>query len=297
MIYIYLFKKKKMGRAQKLKKQRKEEEIKKQQASEEKSKIFWVTLATILIVVVGGYFLNNWYQSNKGDNMNNKQVVIHTNMGDIKLALYPEAAPKTVENFIGHAQDGYYDGTLFHRVIQNFMIQGGDPLSKDDDPSNDGTGGESIWGSPFEDEINSKSLGLSDDQISSLEAQGYIYDESLSSYNVEPGVIAMANSGPNTNASQFFIVTEQAQPHLDGKHTVFGKVVEGMDVVRTIAAVEVNESDRPLENVVINSMEVVEAETVDESSGEDDLSDPIDLDLGNVEVVGGDDFSIEFEEK
>jgi len=138
-------------------------------------------------------------------NQENKIVLIETNKGDIKLELYMKDAPKTVENFVKLASENFYDGIKFHRVMSDFMIQTGDPLSKDDNPANDGTGGP---GYSFEDEINS--------------------------HKVEVGSLAMANSGPNTNGSQFFIVTKRAQPHLDGKHTVFGKVLEGMNVVTSI---------------------------------------------------------------
>ena len=139
------------------------------------------------------------------DNGANEVAVIETNKGNIKLELFTNDAPKTVENFVKLASENFYDEIKFHRVISDFMIQTGDPLSKDDDPANDGTGGP---GYSFEDEINF--------------------------HKVEVGSLAMANSGPNTNGSQFFIVTERAQPHLDGKHTVFGKVLEGMEVVRNI---------------------------------------------------------------
>ena len=116
-----------------------------------------------------------------------RNVVLTTSKGEIKLELYENAAPKTVENFVKLAKEGFYDGTKFHRVIPEFMIQGGDPLSKTDDPRT-GTGGP---GYVFADEINPKSLGLSDEAIAALEAQGYRYDFSLSSLKVEPGVIAM----------------------------------------------------------------------------------------------------------
>lgn len=158
------------------------------------------------------------------------RVAMVTDKGTINLELYSKVAPKTVINFIKLGQEGFYNGTKFHRVIADFMIQGGDPLSKTDDPKV-GSGGP---GYAFEDEINPKALGLSDDQIKQLEAEGYKYDFTLNSLPVDVGAIAMANSGPNTNGSQFFIVTQQAQPHLNGKHTVFGKVVGGMDVVRKI---------------------------------------------------------------
>lgn len=153
-----------------------------------------------------------------------------TARGTIELELYFKAAPKTVSNFVKLAKSGFYDGTKFHRVIADFMIQGGDPLSRTDDPQV-GRGGP---GYQFEDEINFKSLGASDDLIAQYEAQGYKYDNSLKSLPVDPGYIAMANAGPNTNGSQFFIVTTKPQKHLYGKHTVFGKVVKGMDVVLKI---------------------------------------------------------------
>ena len=129
------------------------------------------------------------------------------------------------------AQKGFYDGTKFHRVIADFMIQGGDPNSKDDDWSNDGMGGP---GYKFKDEINTHKL--------------------------VKGSLAMANSGPNTNGSQFFIVTAPATNWLDGRHTNFGSVVEGMDVVLKIEAVKVNENDHPIEDVVINSIELIKVE-------------------------------------
>lgn len=150
-------------------------------------------------------------------------ATIHTNMGDITVELYPEEAPKTVENFVTHAKDGYYDGVIFHRVIQNFMIQGGDPTGT-------GRGGESIWNKPFEDEFSEKRSNVR-------------------------GAISMANAGPNTNGSQFFIV-QRDSTYLDGMHTVFGKVTEGMDVVDKIASVPTDLMDKPLNDVVIESITV-----------------------------------------
>lgn len=158
-------------------------------------------------------------------------AVIVTDRGDIVLELYPRIAPKTVVNFLNLSQQKFYDGVKFHRVVPGFVVQGGDPLSKDSDPANDGTGGP---GYTFEDEINPKSLGLSDETIAQLEGAGYKYNYELRSLPVSAGMIAMANSGPNTNGSQFFIVTDEDQPHLNGKHTVFGKVTKGMDVARKI---------------------------------------------------------------
>lgn len=152
-------------------------------------------------------------------------ATMSTTMGDIKFELFKKDAPKTVENFKGLAEKGYYNGVIFHRIIQDFMIQGGDPTGT-------GRGGESIYGEKFEDEINK--------------------------HKIIAGTLAMANAGPNTNGSQFFIVTEAPQPHLDGKHTAFGQVIEGMDVVKKIAAVEVDAYDKPLEDVKITGIKIEE---------------------------------------
>jgi peptidyl-prolyl cis-trans isomerase B (cyclophilin B) len=143
-----------------------------------------------------------------------------TNHGSIELELFDDAAPKTVQNFVKLAQDGFYDGVIFHRVIQDFMIQGGDPTGT-------GSGGP---GYQFEDEFND--------------------------HKVVRGALAMANAGPNTNGSQFFIVTTGAAPWLDGKHTVFGQVTSGMDVVDAIEAVDTGPGDKPREDVRIESVTV-----------------------------------------
>ena len=183
-------------------------------------------------------------------------AVMHTSMGDIKIRLFPEKTPKTFENFTTHAKNGYYDGLKFHRVIRDFMIQGGDPLGN-------GTGGESIWGKPFEDEP----------------------DIELRNYN---GALSMANAGPGTNGSQFFIVQASSCPEqmleqmpalenkgfpaavaenyartggtpwLDFRHTVFGQVYDGMDVVNAIALVETGGNDMPKSDVTINSIDITE---------------------------------------
>lgn len=168
-------------------------------------------------------------------------ATIVTKGGSIVLTLYPKVAPKTVENFVKLSHEGFYNGVTWHRVVSGFVAQGGDPLSKDDDPSNDGTGGP---GYTFEDEINPKSIGLTDDQIAALVAQGYQFRDDLESLSMTVGALAMANSGPATNGSQFFIVTETDQPHLNGKHTVFGKVVSGMDVVLKLQQGDVIETIR-----------------------------------------------------
>ena len=177
---------------------------------------------------------------------------IHTTMGDISVKFFPEQAPKTVENFLTHAKNGYYNGIIFHRVIPDFMIQGGDPTGT-------GMGGESIWGRPFPDEFSRELFNLR-------------------------GALSMANSGPNTNGSQFFIVqassvdprmmqqvrqvypediaNEYAEcggtPWLDFRHTVFGQVFAGMDVVDAICNAPRNGSDKPLEDISIIGVDVVE---------------------------------------
>ena len=161
--------------------------------------------------------------------MTNRIAVIETNKGTIKFELLESDAPKTTENFRLLADKNYYDGVIFHRVIPNFMIQGGDPLGE-------GYGGESAWGGKFNDEI---------DRSSALYAGSY-----------EKGTVAMANSGPNTNGSQFFIM------HIDyplpPSYTKFGKVIEGQDVVNTIATVARNHNDKPHEPVVMNKVYIVE---------------------------------------
>jgi cyclophilin family peptidyl-prolyl cis-trans isomerase len=147
-------------------------------------------------------------------------ATMQTNHGTIELELFDDEAPKTVDNFTKLARDGFYDGVIFHRVIEDFMIQGGDPTGT-------GSGGP---GYQFEDEFNP--------------------------HTVERGALAMANAGPNTNGSQFFIVTADACPWLDGKHTVFGRVTSGMDVVDGISKVDTGPGDRPREDVRIESVTV-----------------------------------------
>ena len=186
-------------------------------------------------------------------------ATMHTNMGDISIRLFPDHAPKAVENFTTHAKNGYYDGIVFHRVIKDFMIQGGDPTAT-------GCGGESIWGHNFKDEFTPELHNLR-------------------------GALSMANAGPGTNGSQFFIVQADSvhpsllqqmkdprladafppkvaeayaqvggTPHLDYRHTVFGQVYAGMDVVDAIANVPTNGNDKPLEDVTILSIDVKDYE-------------------------------------
>lgn len=178
------------------------------------------------------------------------QAIIQTNLGTIKLQLFDKQAPKTVKNFIELAKKEYYDGVIFHRIIPDFMIQGGDPTGS-------GAGGQSIYGENFEDEFSSELFNLQ-------------------------GALSMANAGPNTNGSQFFIVTNKnlpenmisqmqeagypleiveaykngGTPWLDFRHTVFGQVIEGTDIVDTIEKVPTGPQDRPVDDVIIDSIEI-----------------------------------------
>lgn len=161
-----------------------------------------------------------------------QQVTIKTAKGNIVIDLLPKAAPKTVANFVKLAKQGFYNGTTFHRVVPNFVIQGGDPYSKD--PSKKDQVGKGGPGYIVPDEINPKTQGLSDSQIKALEGQGYKYDFSLDTPPVTTGTVAMANSGPGTDGSQFFVVIGPDQPNLNGKYTVFGKVASGLDVAKKI---------------------------------------------------------------
>lgn len=157
---------------------------------------------------------------------NGPTATFKTNQGDIKVKLFADIAPKTVENFTTHAKNGYYDNGIFHRVIRDFMIQGGDP-------DGTGMGGQSIWGSNFEDEFSDKLLNIR-------------------------GALSMANAGPHTNGSQFFIVQAEETPWLNGKHTVFGQVIEGLDIVDKIAKVNVDMSDKPRQSVDVHTIEIAD---------------------------------------
>jgi len=153
-----------------------------------------------------------------------KGAILKTNLGDIEVEFFTNEAPLTVANFTALAENDFYNGTRFHRVIKDFMIQGGDPLSKDDALREQWGGG----------------------------GPGYTFKDEFNENKVVRGALAMANAGPNTNGSQFFIVTTQAAPWLDGKHTVFGKVVSGMEVVDRIEGTPTDTRDRPLEPVTID---------------------------------------------
>jgi len=151
-------------------------------------------------------------------------ATLHTSHGPIEVGLYPDAAPKTVDNFVKLARDGFYDGLVFHRVIPDFMIQGGDPT---------GTG----RGGP-----------------------GYQFEDEFNEHKVDRGALAMANAGPNTNGSQFFIVTADACPWLDGKHTVFGRVTSGIDVADTISELPTDAADKPRDDAIIERVEIRDAD-------------------------------------
>lgn len=213
---------------------------------------FLIILPLALVII---YFIVNNRSAEKPTK--NTIAIMKTDFGEIRLKLFDEVAPKTVENFVKLVKKDYYNGLPFHRVIRDFMIQAGDPnCLAPTEVKQCGAGGVSAWGGKFDDEINAKSLGLSDEQIKSLEAEGFSYRDDLKSHKVEVGSIAMANAGPNTNGSQFFIVTKEDQPHLNGKHTVFGEVEQGMEVVSAIAAVEIDENDRPVEDVKIKEIKI-----------------------------------------
>lgn len=163
--------------------------------------------------ILAWFFLLTFYMGGSGMAVEQK-VVLETNQGNIVIKLYPDIAPKAVENFVGLVKKGYYNGIIFHRVIKDFMIQGGDPTGT-------GMGGESLWGKPFEDEVTQKAQ----------------FDRK--------GLVAMANSGPSTNGSQFFITTVPT-PWLNMKHTIFGEVVEGYGIVEKIENCQVGGSDKPV---------------------------------------------------
>ena len=174
-------------------------------------------LLRLLMLMMGCFFVNNLHA--EGD-MKRPVVVFETTKGNFEVTLFPDVAPKTVENFLGLAAKKYYDGKIFHRIIKDFMIQGGDPTGT-------GRGGESLWGGKFKDEFS----------------PNVKFDK--------PGILAMANAGPNTNGSQFFITTVPT-PHLNGQHTIFGEVTKGYEVVQALESVKTDPKDaRPVEPMKI----------------------------------------------
>lgn len=171
----------------------------------------------LLLIVLSLFFIPFSLQAvdSTESHPNRPIVVFETTQGNFEVTLFPDVAPKAVENFLKHVQDNYYNGTTFHRVIKGFMVQAGDPQGN-------GTGGQSIWGKPFQDEFDPK-INFT-----------------------RPGLLAMANKGPNTNGSQFFITTAKT-PWLNQKHTIFGEVTQGYDVVKKIESVRTGPQDSPLE--------------------------------------------------
>lgn len=181
----------------------------------------------LIVILFSFIFTSNIISQKKDDKKMTDSItvaVIKTNMGTIELELFAKETPKTVENFVGLANKGYYNGVIFHRVIDGFMIQGGDPTGT-------GRGGESFWGKRFNDEI----------------VKELVFDSE--------GILAMANAGPNTNGSQFFITLAPTK-WLNGNHTIFGKVINGMDVVRAIGKVAKGPQDRPLKDVAMESVTI-----------------------------------------
>jgi len=194
-----------------------------------KIKIFTLFLVILAIVTASDCGKKNVvlnYNEKEYNSMSDSITVaiIKTNMGTIEVELFADQTPKTVENFVGLAEKGYYNGIIFHRVIKDFMLQAGDPTGT-------GSGGASFWGGKFDDEI-----------VSDLKHD-------------TPGMLSMANSGPNTNGSQFFI-TLIATSWLDGKHTIFGKVINGMDVVYAIGEVKTAAGDKPVNEVVMEEVTI-----------------------------------------
>ena len=183
-----------------------------------------IGLGVLVLVLVFILFVTTLNQSNP-------MATIETTYGAITVELFKNQAPKTVENFITLAERGFYDGTLFHRVIKNFMIQGGDPTTK-------------------ENQKNWTRHGTGD--------PGYAFADEFNDNKMVRGALAMANSGPDTNGSQFFIVTVESAPWLDGKHTVFGKVISGYDVVQKIenVATDKNRGDHPLEDIAVTKVTI-----------------------------------------
>jgi len=178
--------------------------------------LFFVRLMALLSAVLFPFFK---IQTQENQVVKNSVVVIETNLGNVEVTLMPQVAPKACENFLGLVEKKYYDGVVFHRIIKNFMIQGGDPTGT-------GAGGSSFWGKEFEDEFSANVK----------------FDK--------PGLLAMANRGPGTNGSQFFITTA-ATPWLNSRHTIFGEVTEGYNIVKKMEAVRTDARDRPVEPVKI----------------------------------------------
>ena len=185
-----------------------------------------ITVLAILAVMFTATTITNAQDKDKKMDLDKvTNAVIHTTLGDIEIEFYPKDAPRTVRNWVQHAQEGYYDGVIFHRVIKGFMMQGGDPTGT-------GRGGESIYGAKFDDEINKNS---------ELYKRGY-----------KKGVLAMANAGPNTNGSQFFIM--HADYPLPPSYTIFANVVKGIEIVDAICNSKTGAGDKPVEKIEMKSI-------------------------------------------
>lgn len=192
------------------------------------SAIFYVIILVIItLLIVFAVGNNKTENKNNMNNIKTEVITMQTSLGNIQIELYPDKAPKNVENFSKLANSGFYENTKFHRVIKDFMIQGGDPNTKTDNTSSYGMGGPAY---KFADEINDLPMVR--------------------------GMLAMANSGPDTNGSQFFIITATSTPWLVGKHTVFGKVISGMEAVDKIENSKVNDSDLPITPIVLEKVTV-----------------------------------------
>jgi len=270
-----------MGKAEKIKEQRKIEKIEKEKKLKRRKILFFKYSLTVVLSAIFTtgmvYSYNRWYPENKWPknrpvsvkNTDSKPIYdkepkmtidvekkyfanFETSEGNFRIELLAKNAPKTVNNFIYLARKNFYDGLIFHRVIEDFMIQSGCPKG-------DGTGGP---GYKFEDEINGKMVGLTDDDLVQAAAAGYEFNDTLETIMLDQGVLAMANSGPKTNGSQFFIITADSTPWLNGRHTPFGRVTEGMDVILKINKVDTSQDerikDKPLKDVVINKITIEE---------------------------------------
>ena len=245
---------------------------------------FWLYMVGIIILMVLSYFIVAGYQFPfvgflidenskvyEYDRAPSMQLVagkdyrakIYTNKGVIELDLYEKNAPLAVNNFVFLSNAGYYDGVSFHRVVNDFLIQTGSRTTLDKDPDNDGLGGP---GYVFDDEINWSSLGLNSTQIKNLQDAGYSNDTGVTSRRLEKYSIAMANAGPDTNGSQFFVITaansDMRLDQLQGRHTVFATVIGGQNVVEVIDSAQVQNSaddsiSRPIGDYYIERIEIV----------------------------------------
>jgi cyclophilin family peptidyl-prolyl cis-trans isomerase len=272
------------------KKQMNPEEIARRQEIEQQEKVLnrkrWMvilgSMVVVILVIVGISAFFNQKELAKEDKaswppgvekpskteiaqIKNEIVHIDTDKGLIKLELYPESAPLTVNNFRKLIREGTYDNSTFHRVIYDFMIQAGQTKMVTGEDGQETEMPINV-GYEFKDEINPWSLGLTDEQVEAIQSEnpdgGYKYDKELQSYPIDYGYLCMANAGPNTNGAQFFIVTKKdGCEWLYGRHTVFGKVIEGMDIAEEIQNVETGPNDAPVDPVMIKRVWIEEKPT------------------------------------